>query len=69
MFEAACSDRIQQFDDEEESEEEEEEEEDDSSMWADKDVNLASPMDHHRSVGVVSSLMSVVTLAVSWMWA
>ncbi len=47
LFEAACSDRIQQFDDEEESEEEDEAEEDDS-MWADKDANLASPMDHHR---------------------
>ena len=46
LFEAACSDRIQQFDDEEESEEEEEGEDD--VMWPDKDANLASPMDHHR---------------------
>jgi len=48
LFEAACSDRIQQFDDEEESEEEEEVEDD--VMWQDKDANLASPMDHHRWV-------------------
>ena len=45
MFEAVCSERIQQFDDDPESEEEEEED-DDSNTWADKDANLSSPMDH-----------------------
>lgn len=48
MFEAACSDRIQQFDDEDESEDEEDEY--DSGTWSNKDANLASPMEHRRWV-------------------
>ena len=49
LFEAVCSERIRQFDDEEsEEEEEDDEDEDDSHLWADKDPNSSSPMDHHR---------------------
>lgn len=48
MFEAVCSDRIQQFDDEESDEEDEDENNDSSSTWVDKDISLSSPMDHHN---------------------
>lgn len=60
MFEAVCTDRIQQFDDEESDEEEDEDE--DSGAWADKDAGLSSPMDHRNNRWVCPLL----PLAVSW---
>ena len=41
LFEAACADKIQQFDDSESDDEE-------PSRWADKEMAFTSPMEHQR---------------------
>jgi len=48
MFEAVCSQRIQQFDDEDSDEEDEDDDIEDSNTWVDKDATYSLPMEHHN---------------------